>query len=261
MSSKSEVQGSFMTHPEKRSGRPYSREAKRVASLPFSIDIATSTKDLEDVLRCRSEAYGRHIPELAKALSTAEPIDLRPDCVLLVARSKSSGLVVGSMRLNCNLVFPLQLEDSLSLPDELRNACLLEARRLTIASGPEGQMVAPALIKAAYEYSFRFGIDHAIVTARRPVDRMYRLMQFSDLLNGQTVPLSDAANLPHSVFIMPIVEADARWRQAHCPMYEFMAETVHPDIHMDHALFARRMTGLHTDRPGLHAPQVEHIEP
>lgn len=232
-----------MTATVKRTGRAYLSEPRHTASLPFIVYIATTATDINDTVRCRAEAYGRHLPEMAKALSAPEAIDLRTDCVLLVARSKSSGEVIGSMRLNCNLIHRLQLEQSLLLPSNLRNARLLEARRLTITSGDQGRMVAPALIKAAFEYSYKAGIDHALVTARRPVDRMYRTMQFHDLLEGETVALKDVAHLKHSVYCMPIEEADLRWRLAQCPMYEFMANTRHPDIRMDHELFEKRVTG------------------
>lgn len=90
-----------------------------------------------------------------------------------------------------------------------------------------------AIVKAAFELCHASGIDYVIVAGRRSVAAMYRSMLFDDLLDGGSVALSYAANLPHNVFSMPVREADLRWREAHHSLYDFMARTSHPDIQID----------------------------
>jgi hypothetical protein len=72
-----------------------------------------------------------------------------------------------------------------------------------------------------------------LVVARKPVDRLYKAMQFKDGLQGRKIELSNTLNLPHGLFYLPVREADTLWRDAECPLYAFMALTQHPDIEID----------------------------
>ena len=59
-------------------------------------------------------------------------------------------------------------------------------------------------------------------------------MHFDDVLDGETDSLSYAGNVPHSIFALPIRDADRRWRTTGYTLYEFMARTEHPDIRIDY---------------------------
>ena len=59
-------------------------------------------------------------------------------------------------------------------------------------------------------------------------------MHFDDVLGGKTISLSYAGDVPHSVFALPIRDADRRWRIAQYSLYEFAARTEHPDIRIDY---------------------------
>ena len=91
-----------------------------------------------------------------------------------------------------------------------------------------------ALVKAAYEICHACDIDFALVGGRRSVAIMYRTMLFDDILNGETISLPWAGGLPHSIFSMPIRDADRRWRTMGHSLYDFMARTEHPDIRIDY---------------------------
>jgi hypothetical protein len=91
-----------------------------------------------------------------------------------------------------------------------------------------------------------------LITARHPVDKMYRLMQFEDALAGQKLCLSDVSNLPHGLYCLPVRDADARWRKAECPLYPFMAHTRHPDIEIDYDVVHRRFSCLQAMCEGEH---------
>lgn len=214
--------------------RPYSVHAETTQLLPFRLRLARDDRDLSKIVALRAQAYGRRVPGMDDKLSTPEPDDRRTDVVVLMAESKADGQVLGSMRLMTNLHHMLHMEHELSLPAAFSGQVLLEAGRLTVRACDEARMVSSALYKALYELSFHAGVDTVLVTARSPVDRIYRAMQFKDALEGRKIALPSVLNLPHGLYYLPVREADTLWRAAECPMYPFMAKTHHPDIEIDH---------------------------
>lgn len=232
-----------MTDPSVTTGRPYSVHPERTQSLPFRIRLASSEADLLRAVAVRTQAYGRHVPGMEEVLREPEADDHRDDAVLLLAESKDDNQILGSMRLITNLQHPLHLEEELDIPPEFQGCKLLEAWRLTVRNCPQARMVSAALYKSLYEVSYHAGIDHVLVVARQPVDRIYRSMQFKEALGGQKLALSNTLNLPHGLYYLPIREADALWRHAECPLYPFMALTSHPDIEIDHDAIRRRFRG------------------
>lgn len=224
-----------MSRPTVRFERPYSHEITETQLLPFTVRLAQGQDDIEKVCLQRAQAYGRHQPDLVTRLTLSKPEtdDLRDDVLILMAESKESGEVVGALRLQTNLNQPLRFETELALPERFRGKHLLEAGRMTVRNGPEGRMVLPALVKAAFEISYRVGIDHSLLIGRAPIDRMYHAMQFQDVFDGEKVVTSAQPGVPVTLFYMDITQADARWIAAACPLYGFMAQTLHPDIDID----------------------------
>jgi len=182
------------------------------------------------VIALRATAYSRHVAGVANSLSRAEEDDFRDDALIFMAEDKATGEVIGSLRLIRNRIGPLRIESETPLPHLFRGKHLAEARRLTIVGGAQGRAVSPALSKVLYETCFALGVDHLLITARAPVDRLYRLMRFEDALDGQLLQLPDVGHIPHRLLYLPIQQADAIWRQSQCPLYPFMAQTLHPDI-------------------------------
>lgn len=225
-----------MSRPTVRLDRPYSHAITETQLLPFTIRLVSSQDDLERVCLQRAQAYGRHQPDLVTrlTLSKPEPEDLREDVLILMAESKETGEVVGALRLQTNLNQPLRFETELDLPERFRNKHLLEAGRMTVRNGPEGRMVLPALVKAAFEISYRVGIDFSLLIGRAPIDRMYHAMQFQDMFDGEKVVTSAQPGVPVTLFYMDMPQADPRWIAAECPLYGFMAQTLHPDIDIDY---------------------------
>ncbi len=223
-----------MIHTLASHSRPYSVHAETTQLLPFRVRLACDEADLLKAVAVRAMAYGRRVPGMDDMLSAPEPDDRRSDAVLLMAESKLDGQVLGSMRLITNIHQPLHMEHELTLPSQFHGQVLLEAGRLTVRSTEEARMVSSALYKALYELSFHAGIDTVLVTARSPVDRLYRAMQFKDAFQGRKIALPSVLNLPHGLYYLPVRDADNLWRAAECPMYPFMAQTHHPDIEIDH---------------------------
>lgn len=235
-----------MPKPTARMNPPYGVAAEKSEGLPFEVRIANPNEDLNRILELRAQAYGRHLPEMAKRLSQAEPDDLRDDALLLIAQCKESGQLFGSVRLLTNIEHPLCIEHEVQLPDDFRGKYLLEARRMTVLNEPRARLAMPALNKAIYEICYYCGIDIVLITARRPVDRLYRAMQFKDALQGVQIPLPDVNNVPHIVLYREIESAEsAVLAAAQWPFYDFMARTRHPDIQVDFKFAYDKLCGAH----------------
>lgn len=219
--------------------RPYGVDANLLEPLPFRVRLVESTQDLLAAVEIRSSAYERHVPAVGIALREPEPDDHREDILLLLAERKLDGQPIGSMRLQPNFNRPLRVEGEVSLPDRFRGRRLVEGMRLGVQNGLSGRLVMLALVKASYELCHASDIDFVVVAGRRSVSAIYRSMYFDDILEGRTIPLSYADNLPHSVFAMPIMDADRRWQTGGHALYDFMARTEHPDIDVDYETVQR----------------------
>lgn len=213
---------------------------RRRHSLPFTVKVVTTKSELDGVVALRSAAYLRHNAPAADKVRFAEEEDERGDAVVLVARSKLEGGVVGTMRINSNLNTPIQLESAMSLPDPFNQSRCAEFMRLGVVNGSSGRLVSSALAKASYEICVAMKMDFIFVCSRPPVDTMYRGYKFDDLLNGKKLDLHYAPGVPHFVLCLPVAEAAERWRLNSRPVYRFFIETEHPDLEIDYAEVKRR---------------------
>ncbi len=243
-----------MSRPTARLGRPYTQPVQAIQDLPFRVRIAKSAQDIQRVCQHRGEAYSRHQPDLVQRLSLHAPEadDLRDDVVLVMAESHEDGSILGSLRLSTNINTPLRFEKEFDLPQRFRHKALAEAGRMVTQNGPGGRMVVPALVKVAYETCFRAGIDALLLIARSPIDRMYKAMQFEEVF-GEKVVTSAQPGVPVTLFFMDTLRFESRLREANCPIYPFLGETLHPDIDIDPEFVRVRFNIARTHRWGWDA--------
>lgn len=209
--------------------------AQKVQRLPFTVSIA-SPDELAAIARLRSEAYGRHLPELGSRLTEPEPADFEWGCEVIVARSKLDGTVLGSLRTHANVLKSLPLQASMELPAHYEGKRLIEATRLSLRGGVDAAMVRNALFKAFYLYSQRQKADWLVVAGRRPVDRIYDGLLYTDVAErGAFYPMAHAGGLPHRVMSMEVSQAEAIWRRAGHPLFNFAFVDEHPDIDLSAA--------------------------
>lgn len=214
--------------------RPYSVPVESRERLPFRVRLACGPQDLQKVVDIRASAFGRHLPSQGKALSTPEADDEFPEVLLLLAERKLDQRVLGSMRLQPNTRRSLRIESVTRLPEPYPGRRLIEFMRLGVENGMSGHMVMAALAKASYEICHATGMEFIVAVGRRTTSEIYRTMRFDDALAGETVRVPHAGNLPHSIYCLPIAEADRRWRESNHSLYAFMAKTEHPDISVDY---------------------------
>jgi hypothetical protein len=205
----------------------------REERLPFIVTIASDESALRDAVAMRQAAYGRHLPDLAATLGEPEPSDREPGAIVLVARARLDGAVLGTMRIQTNRYQPLHLEDSAPLPEWLDSAALAEATRLGVVAGPVGRVVKTALFKAFYQYCLLSGIDWMVITARPPLHRQYEALMFVDVFPSQAlIPMAHVGGIGHRVLALDVAQARARWQAAGHPLFGYMCLTHHPDLRL-----------------------------
>ena len=220
-------------------------------SLPFSLKIVSTQAELNQAVLIRQAAYDRHLPEFAKSLVKPEAADFEKGTVVLLAESKEDGSAVGTMRIQTNAYKPLCLEQSIDLPQWLKESPMAEATRLGVTNQVGGRLVTTALFKAFYMYCQQIGVEWMVIAGRAPVDRMYQRMLFDDVFPGQgMVPLAHASNLPHRVMQFNVKTAFERWSAVDHPLLKFAALTHHPDITLD---IPRKPLSMPTEMPVMAA--------
>lgn len=203
----------------------------RIERLPFTISIAQSAIELQRAVDVRHGAYARHVPGFAETLQEPEASDFEDGAIVLLASSKVDGSALGTMRIQTNCAKPLDLEDSLALPQWLATSRLAEAARLGVTRDRAGGLVKSMLFKAYFQYCQQLDIDWMVITARSPVDRQYDRLLFDDVYPELGyISLHHVNYMPHRVMKFEVATAQERWAKVNHPMYDFIFNTVHPDI-------------------------------
>lgn len=204
-------------------------------TLPFVVRMA-SQSDLGDVAALRANAYGKHIPELGAKLRQPEDSDYELGCEVMVARSKFDGSLLGTLRTHANVFKPLPLQASIRLPERYQGVRMVEATRLCVTGSPNSSLVRSALFKALFQYCVAQRVGWMMAAGRRPVDRIYDALLFTDVGElGQFRPMAHAGGVPHRVMSLAPAEALVTWKACQHPLYQFVIETSHPDIDLSMA--------------------------
>ncbi|MBI3094961.1 MAG: hypothetical protein HYY97_08830 [Rhodocyclales bacterium] len=203
----------------------------RTESLPFVVRCVRNEAELAKAVAIRRSAYGRHVPELAARFTAPEPSDLDGSSRVLVALAKLDGMPLGSMRFRTNENQPLDLEQSVKLPDSLQNKVLAEATRLAVSQAAVGRVVKAMLMKAMFLHCEAGGVDCIVAAARNPMDRFYHWLLFEDVFaSGDFIPMAHAGMIPHRVLSCDVVATKRRWREVDHPWHTLFFDAHHPDI-------------------------------
>ncbi len=199
-------------------------------SLPFRVEVA-SRKHLQEVAHLRAVTYGKHMPALAASLSEPEPADFARGCEVFVAKSKFDGSLLGTLRTHSNVYNPLPLQASLELPERFHGTRMVETTRLCVKGSPGASTVRSALFKALHMYCLEQKVDWMLAAGRRPVDRIYDGLLFTDVnAPGMYYPMAHACGVPHRIMSFSPGNAEQLWRTSQHPLYRFVFETSHHDI-------------------------------
>ncbi len=211
------------------------RSVVQTAHLPFRVEIASAAQ-MDGVIQLRAASYGKHLPDLGCKLREAEAADFESGCEVFVATSKLDGTVLGTLRTHANLVQAIPLQHSLKLPHRFRGSRMVEATRLCVKGNPNSSLVRSALFKALHNYCLAQNVDWMMATGRRPVDRIYDSLYFSDVGDaGVFYPMTFTGGVPHRVMYLAPQAVQPLWHAAQHSLHDFFFETRHPDIDLSRA--------------------------
>lgn len=201
--------------------------------LTFSVSLAATAADLQDVCGVRACAYGHHLPAMQETLAVPDALDGRRGTAILVCRDKATGAATGTARIQRNVAMPLQLEGSVILPRWLADEPRAELTRLAVMPGADPQ-TRLILMKAAYLYCLASQVRWMVIGARsNALIRIYQGLGFTDVLGpDDRVPLAHAGNLPHRILAFDVTAAERTWLASGHGLYPFMIETFHPDLNL-----------------------------
>lgn len=207
----------------------------RTELLPFKVEIATEAQ-LDGVIQLRAASYGKHLPELGAKLREPEAADFAYGCEVFVATSKLDGSVLGTLRTHSNVMEPLPLQRSLNLPATFADNRMVESTRLCVKGATGSSIVRAALFKAFYTYCMAQEADQMMATGRRPLDRIYDGLMFSDVgESGLFYPMTFTGGVPHRVMSLAPRLVQTLWTGANHSLTGFFFETHHPDIDLSGA--------------------------
>lgn len=219
--------------------------------LTFTISLAQSHEELLQACSVRSDSYGHHVPEWKRAYAQPDAIDLLPGTAVLLATDKRTGQAVGTARIQVTSrgESGLCIEQCVELPQEMKQDARAEITRLSSLPGAD-PLVRLALWKAGYLYCHANQARWLLIGARsEALVRSYRRLGTRELYEDQRmVPLTYAGGVPHRVLVFDVIAAERNWHAANHALFQFMFETVHPDIQ----LFAQRSLAPQVRTP---APQ------
>ncbi len=202
-------------------------------SSSFTVRLATSVNDLQDACTVRAAAYGRHVPQLRSTLAVPDAIDHQSGTAVILCRDKTSGVAVGTLRLQRASTGAVQLEHSVELPERYRGRPRAELTRLAVWPGADAQ-VRLMLMKASYLWCLASQVRWMVIGARSDaLIRIYRRLGFEDVFAADSlVPLAHAGNLPHRILAFDVTAAERTWLAARHGLYPFMVETFHVDLQL-----------------------------
>jgi len=202
-------------------------------SLRFTVHRALSDVDLRAACAVRVASYGHHLPNVTSLWSEPDTLDRDPDTAVFVARDKASGEPVGTVRLATNSRRPTQIEHNAPIPSAIAGRLIAEVTRLAVLPGYADPVVKLGLMKATYLYCLAHQVRWMVIGARSDgLVRQYRRLGFTDVADGDSVPLAHAADLPHRLLAFDVTAAERNWHALQHSFYEFMVRSYHPDIRL-----------------------------
>jgi len=194
--------------------------------LPFRIRIVRNEDQLSKAVRIRAEAYERHWPNLYLQLQTPEEQDRNPNSLIFLAEQKTDGSAVGTMRVDTNIVSPLPVVDTISLPIEIARKPIAYVTRLGVKQGSIGTLVKMALFKSLHRYCLAKQLSWMLVGIKPPGDRDYVRLGFKDIFQKDNlIPILSSGGVPVRLMAFDVMSAERLWYDTNHPFIDLCALT------------------------------------
>ncbi len=199
--------------------------------LPFRVRIVRNENQLLKAVHIRSEAYGRHWPNLYESLGNPEPQDRNPNSLIFLAEQKNDNSAIGTMRIDTNLITPLPITHDIDLPSSLASDTIAYVTRLGVKQGRIGSLAKLTLFKSLHRYCLAKQISWILVGVHPPNDKDYLRLEFKDIFAPDVlVPIPSSFGIPLRFMAFEVVSAERLWRETKNPLYNFMFRKYHPDV-------------------------------
>lgn len=213
-----------------------------VEDLPFRVRPVSSSEAAQ-VYLLRHEAYAKrslYLDQFKQSLGEPDDVDANPYAVTFVAVCKTTGEVIGTVRVACNLDVPYLLP-----PETPRDPCIEGpfsfVDRFAVKQGAPSA-VSPALLKAVWLWTIGRDARWLVALAGAPLVRHYRRWAGLTIrAGGQSFIVAKDLAEPVSLVAGRVAEAQNHLL-AHNPTFvdRFLSK-VHPDINvMGASAFASR---------------------
>lgn len=190
-------------------------------ALPWVIEVVSSLEELDEALRLRGAAYGRH---LGHADYEPDPPDFDADALVLVARHTSTREILGTMRVGFSSGGRAEMLRWHPDPKQLAQFKIGEARRLALKPSGHATLVKLSLWKAFWKAGVARGADLMIVAARPPMNADYRMLLFEEPVEGGVYFKPPDVPDEHELLILKLAGLEERYRKHSPELYRFMVE-------------------------------------
>lgn len=194
----------------------------------ITVRKARTQEDYDNAMRIRHAGYGKYGLSLT---DVEESLDRSPQATILIAEN-GDGCAVGTMRILDRTLGPIELDRYLDLPVLLPATQLLcaEATRLSVPASPLSPSIKCALWKAFHRYCLGFQLTTMLIWARPGGGRDYRMLMFEEVDSSARFAHPVLGGAIHSTFVLNLVTAESRYREAQHPLHEFLFIQKHPRI-------------------------------
>jgi hypothetical protein len=203
--------------------------------LSFEVLFARTDRDLPQVGKARFETYNHHHSHFdGFTPPSVETKDLQKGSFLIYAKDKSTGVVLGSIRIQSNIKRPLDIElhQPNPLPANFIGKHLAFMSRFSVVKSDVAIAVHDALLKAAMMYCDSIQSSHWVVTADVATARLYQKIGFSRSTQGE--PYEGAKDAPFPIYLLTATKNDFTKAilEKNKRLHFFIFDSVHPDIRL-----------------------------
>jgi hypothetical protein len=228
-----------------------------VQYLPFKVSVLRTDARLEEAIELRKDAYDRHYSNVAGIESVhfgeIETRDVQTGNVILLATSKATGELVGSVRVETNNHRPLAVEHQVDLPVDLKGRPLAVVSRFSVVNGKEGLGVFSALGKAMYLFCVAKQIHVVLLyIAIDSLERFYPRFGFERVGSRDSkIQFEEYPGMQFSAYVWRLTTLHEKMRDARLSRtyYDFLFEKMHPDIEIFSSVASIHEVRRTTDQP------------
>lgn len=200
-------------------------------SLPFVVRLAQSEAERAEAAALRMQAYSRHEYAAGSAQHVGCVSDEDRRALLLIAREKQSGQLIGTLRVSSSRRGPTPVPAQMPRGGSA-NATFTYLDRFAILAHPHADILVLALVKAQWFLAYHESVDWIIAAALAPLARRYRRLGMGSLGadNDGRFHIPELHHEPYYACGGELTTMPARVIHGAPALVPFFTNKEHPDI-------------------------------